>query len=296
MSWLEEHDLIEEAVAQLLETEDPPAAARLIVRQRGRITEREQWPLLDHWLRLLPTEVIDASPELLMLRAWACDNRGHKREMVEVLERLEPVLEASDLGAQAKQRLRGEMDVLYSLDHYWKGRGEAALEHARRALERLPSEYRGERAYAAIMQGMSLQMVGELERSREVVFETLEQARGTGTFHGRVLMTLGLLDWVGGHLRGVAQTGASLLKVAEEHDLPETGASGAYLQGIAEYQLGELARAEDLLVCAAHAREFPNSFFRTHATFALAFAQQAMGRHARARDRRGSRGRPARAG
>ena len=283
-SWLEEHDLIEDAVAQLLETEDPGAAARLIVRQRSRITEREQWPLLDHWFRLLPAEVTDASPELLMLRAWSCDNRGRKREMVEVLERLEGVLEASDLGARAKERLRGEMDVLHSLHHYWCGRGAAAREHAQRALERLPSEYRGERAYATIMHGVSLQMVGELKHARAVVFEALELARDTGTFHGRVLTTLGFLDWISGDLRSVAQTGASLLKVAEEHDLPETAASGAYFQGIAEYQLGELSRAEELLRRAAHAREFPNSFFRTHATFALGFAQQAMGRHGRARE------------
>ena len=131
-------------------------------------------------------------------------------------------------------------------------------------------------------------MVGEAGRAHEVVLQTLDRTRGTGTFHGRVLMTLGFLHWIAGNLGLVARTGASLLELAKTHELPETGTAGAYFQGIASYQLGELPRAESLLVCAAHARETPNSFFWSQANCALALAQQARGNPGAARETAGA--------
>lgn len=282
-AWFEEQGLLEEAIGQLLESNDPSAAARLVARQRSWITEKEQWHRLDVWLRLFPARLIEESPELLMLQAWSRENRGHDREMAEALDRLEPLLETSPLDEATKERLSGEADVLRSLQHYRAGRGVPALERAEAALRRLPKSSAAERAYATILLGLSLQMVGEAGRAQEVVLRTLDGARGTGTFQGRVLMTLGFLHWIAGDLDVVAQTGVSLLDLARTHDLPETGTAGAYFQGIASYQLGELARAESLLACAAQGREVANSFYRTHATLALSLVQQARGREVDAR-------------
>ena len=77
-AWYEGQGLFEEALGQLVETDDPSEAARLVARQRSWITEREQWHRLDVWLRLLPARLIEDSPELLMLQAWSRENRGHR--------------------------------------------------------------------------------------------------------------------------------------------------------------------------------------------------------------------------
>ena len=87
-TWYEEQGLFDEALGQLLETDDPSEAAQLVVRQRSWITEREQWHRLDVWLRRLPARLIEDSPELLMLQAGLAMEKDLLSKRIEHYENL----------------------------------------------------------------------------------------------------------------------------------------------------------------------------------------------------------------
>ena len=70
-AWFEEHGFLDEAIKHALAAGDLDLAARLMSAKLCEILNREDRPTLERWLRLLPEEVIQQRPDLLMIRAWA---------------------------------------------------------------------------------------------------------------------------------------------------------------------------------------------------------------------------------
>jgi ATP/maltotriose-dependent transcriptional regulator MalT len=84
-------------------------AGQIIIRHRWEITAGEQWHRLDGWFDLPPAKVVENSPELLMLKAWSCDNRDHFDESVRLLDLTEAILDGPQAGGDDYQNLRGEV-------------------------------------------------------------------------------------------------------------------------------------------------------------------------------------------
>ena len=88
-SWFEARGLLEEAIHHALQADGPAEAGRLMVRHRNDILNQEQWHRLTRWLNLLPVEVVDENPELLLLKAWQQKQEGHYAEVFKLLDRIE---------------------------------------------------------------------------------------------------------------------------------------------------------------------------------------------------------------
>ncbi len=69
-AWFEEHGLIDEALQHALAAGDLDLAARQMSAGLREVINREDRPTLERWLRMLPEEVIQQRPELLMIRVW----------------------------------------------------------------------------------------------------------------------------------------------------------------------------------------------------------------------------------
>ena len=72
-AWFEEHGLIDEALHHALATGDLDLAARQMGTGLRDVINQEDRPTLERWLRLLPEEMIQRHPGLLMLKAWALE-------------------------------------------------------------------------------------------------------------------------------------------------------------------------------------------------------------------------------
>jgi LuxR family maltose regulon positive regulatory protein len=285
-AWFEAQGLLEEAIEHALKAEGGEGVARLIVRRRNEILNGEQWHRLDHWLKhLLPAEVVDSDPELLMLKAWHLQNRGRYARAHAVVDRIDEMLADGTCKWCDAERLRGGINSLRSRQRYEEGHGELALELIEQALEQLPPDCLAERAYAFIHVGAALQMCGELEEARARLYAQLaDTSIPTGTFQGRVLIILSLMNWIAGDLRALQLTGAQLFALGEEHGLAESIQFGRYLSGIAEYQRNELAKAEAALAPVVANHKVANLEFFAESGFALASLYQATGQAERARE------------
>ncbi len=281
--WLEGEGLIEDALHHVLEAGDAAAAGRLVKRHRQEILDREQWHRLDRWLARLPAEVVAADAELLLTRAWSMGNRFRHGELGLVLGRVETLL-GGVAEATGRRRLQGELDVQHAHRDYFAARGRRAVAHAERALRRLPPESVTQRAAATIYLAGGLQMTGEWRRAAELIRRRLGRSAGEAATHGRMLLTLGFLQWIEADLTAFEQTGATMLEVGRSQGLPETSAFARYFQGAARYQRGDLDAAERWVaaVVSDPARPIVGNWLRCVAV--LAFCHQARGRPAEARE------------
>jgi LuxR family maltose regulon positive regulatory protein len=277
-AWFEEHGYVDDALHHADAAGSPRALADIVIAQRDSITQREGWIDLDRWLRRLPSDVVEQDAELLMLKAWSLDNRGRHREMAELLEAVDAILiEVGDSYPNAR-RIRGEWDVLRSLQLYSESKGVLAVQRAQSALRLLPESFLAERAYASIMLGVSLQMSGELVEAREMIYDLLDQSGVGGTYKGRLLITLGFIDFMAADIPSVARTGSALERLGEEEHLPESAEFGDYFLGIAAFEQNRLEEAESVLSRFDAFERANNAFGRRHGAPAYCLTLHALGR------------------
>ena len=69
-TWFAEKGLIEEAIKHALAAGSSKSAAQLIAKHGFDLLDDVQWPRLQRWLRMLPGEMVDQEPELLVFSSW----------------------------------------------------------------------------------------------------------------------------------------------------------------------------------------------------------------------------------
>ena len=74
-AWFAGAGMVEEGVHHLLAAGDPRRAAALVERHVPALLE-EEWPAVERWLDLLPPEVVQRRPALLVARARVAQRRG----------------------------------------------------------------------------------------------------------------------------------------------------------------------------------------------------------------------------
>ena len=114
-AWFEEHGLLDEALHYALAAGDIDLAARQMGAGLREALNLEDRLTLERWLRLLPEEVIQRDPWLLMIRIWALEFSWRLDLQAQVLQQVEALL-ASETGAglpaEELQILRGQILAL----------------------------------------------------------------------------------------------------------------------------------------------------------------------------------------
>jgi LuxR family maltose regulon positive regulatory protein len=135
-AWFASQDLLEEAVVHQLAAGDQVAAARLVEEWVHPLLNREQWRTLQRLLELLP-ESVRERPALVVARAWLFQFTGQGASIPALLGPLEPSLGTD--GDLASNTLSADIDALLSLSRALEGNPGVGLEHARRAISRIPA-------------------------------------------------------------------------------------------------------------------------------------------------------------
>ncbi len=284
-AWFERKGFVEDAIRHALAGGDTVSAVRLVERNGDEAMNREQWARLDRWLGMLPAAILDTNPRLLVLRALCLCQHYRYKEMYDVLDQAESLLPAEPEPRDAGLELRGGIDVLRSHRRYTAAEGELAVVYAERALALLPPEAQSVRGHAMALLGVSLQMVGELDRARQSLFDALgDRSLPSGSFRSRVLVTLCWVDWMAGDLASLGQSALRLSRCSEELELAESRDYGRYFLGVCHYQRNELSEAEGHLVPLVAEPFLTRTTLYVHGAFALALTRLAQGRPDEARE------------
>jgi LuxR family maltose regulon positive regulatory protein len=87
--WFEERGLIEEAIQHALAAGEFDLAAHQMNAGLCEALNHEDRPTLERWLRLLPEELIQRRPELLIIRAWVLEFTWRLNQQAQVLHKIE---------------------------------------------------------------------------------------------------------------------------------------------------------------------------------------------------------------
>ena len=95
-AWFEEHGLLEEALQHSLRAGDVVMAARQMGTGLRDVLNHEDRQTLERWLHLLPEEMIQSHPELLMLRVWHLEFIWRLDLQAQVLRRAEGLIDSGE--------------------------------------------------------------------------------------------------------------------------------------------------------------------------------------------------------
>lgn len=220
--WLAAHDRVDQALPHYLAAGDARAAARLVEAEAPRLEHLQHWGQLAQWLALLPVDLVETRPGLLLARAWLLYARSAWGHIPPLVERAEALLGGS-AAAPVDQAaiLWGQIHALRSSVIFPAASFEAKIEHGRAALRLLPIEY--SRARATALNGLArwLNAVGQAEEARRLNEAELALIQPSDVPHAvRVYYNLCVLEYFASDLDRYEAVARRLRDVSEQAHQP----------------------------------------------------------------------------
>ena len=247
-TWLDSEGEIEDAIQHYLLAENPGLAVGAVLRHKEHLIHEHQWRRLDRLIGLLPAESVDQNMELLTLLSWTSGRMGRVSKEIELTHVVRERIEKEKQVGTVDDVVIGQNCAQCANMHYYWGDGEAALAAAKMALDLLPLSNIFARAEATMLQGVSLQMLGNAAAGRSVLLDSLERSGSeSGLFQARILIGCCYLSWANGNLRDLQNYATTLLELGRAQNDAHAVVHACWFSGAALYQLNNLDGAIDVV-------------------------------------------------
>ncbi len=246
-AWFDRHGLIEEALHHALAAGDLDLAARYITAGVRDVINHEDRPILERWLRLLPDEMIQLHPELLMLRAWSLQFTWRLAMQMQVIRQVEELLESGAgeaLSDDDRKILGGQILLPKAQLAYFNNQQAVSIQLCNQVLAIMPPSWTFVRGGAMIYLGMSMQATGQYQEAERMLLEAFENHTDKNdTFALFVLESLGFIYLNSGQLDKARQITQVLVQGSIHSGLTLMKLWGFWILGLVCYYRNELEAA-----------------------------------------------------
>jgi LuxR family maltose regulon positive regulatory protein len=193
--WLEQSNLINEAINHSMGGEEYQRAAQLIESIGPDMMMQNEFDQLGKWLDTMPLELVVSWPWLCVIRAWMNHRWARLDESEKYVQYAEKALEDDTIPEPVGgvNVIRGQAAAIRALIAFNKTRIPQAIEFANQALRFLPDGHFN-RAAALLALGMAKGVNGEFREANQVLIEAYRDSLGVGN---RILAQNVLLEKAG---------------------------------------------------------------------------------------------------
>ena len=246
-AWFEAHGLLDEALHHALAAGDIDLAARQMSTGLRDALNHEDRRTLERWLRLLPEEMVQRHPGLLMIKVWALQFMWRLDLQAQALQQVEELL---DSGAGASlpvgdlQLLRAQILLLRAQQAYFGNQPTRTIDLCRQALALLPQSWTFGRGAAMLFLGFSMQATGQAQAAERLLLDEYESyGDKADTFALLVLESLCFVYLNTGQLEQTRQIAQVLLQGSTRSGNAFMRSLGDWYLGLVCYQRNELEAA-----------------------------------------------------
>lgn len=283
--WYAQQGFVTEAIQHALRARDYDGAAQLVETKLYDAIDREvARPLLESWLPLFPTQVLEERIELVMARIWLLSFQFKVRAAAALMsEAGRRLADMPDLSPARRRRYAGDLAYFQSALAYFTCQPEQAIEYAERVFENVPLDFGNARGNAVFYRAHAYEMLGKEEIANRLFSDALKQDFGVSpSFSSRVMVGLCARYLSRADLGNVITTAKDLLRLNKDN-LPLSTPWAHYFLGLAHYELNDLERAAQVFSIAAELRYTGHVRACYEGLAWLALTQQAQGLTERAR-------------
>jgi LuxR family maltose regulon positive regulatory protein len=246
--WFEEHGLLDEALHHAQAAGDYSLAARQMSAGLRDVINREDRPTLERWLRMLPEEMIQRQPQLLMIKVWALQFSWRLDLQAQVLKQIEDLLNADEgalLPAEDLELLRAQILLLKAQQAYMGNQPILAIDLCKQALALLPLSWKFGRGAAMLFLGFSMQASGQAQTAERLLLNEYESyGDKADTYALLVLDSLCFIYLHTGQLEQTRQIAQVLVQGSTQSGIAFMKNLGNWYLGRVCYQINELEAAK----------------------------------------------------
>jgi len=285
-AWFEEHGLLDEALHHALAAGDLDLASRQMGAGLRDALNREDRPTLERWLRLLPEEMIQRNPDLLMVRAWILEWTWRLDQQAQVLDQVEKLLD-SEAGVSLPmvdlQILRGQILAFKAQQAYFSNQTTLAIDLCRQSLALLPPSWTFARGGAMFFLGLSMQASGQaLEAEQLLLAEYGSNDDKTNPYIMLLLRSLGFIYLNTGQLEQASRIAQVQLEGSIHNNIAIMKNWADWFLGVVHYQRYELQAAAQYFTQIVENRFTAQISIYRDAVAGLALIHQIQGESAEA--------------
>jgi ATP/maltotriose-dependent transcriptional regulator MalT len=185
---------IREAIQLAVEAQDFALATEIINRHRIEFTNTQQYAELRQWLRLIPPEVVELSPGLLIIRAVLTEATPNLSQLAKDISKIHHVL--APLNKDSDEQTRYLWGEYYSSKcglEFHSGNSQLALDAAIKARDLLKAEvYVFSHDYALVHQLLALTTLGRAAEAEIIVQQIESVLKPSQKFHLSHLYMMGI--------------------------------------------------------------------------------------------------------
>jgi LuxR family maltose regulon positive regulatory protein len=246
-AWFADNGMVEEAIRHALAAGDEREAAKLVVQNRQAAVNAERWFVLEKWLSMLPNDIIQQQPELLLAQAWVHYYHYNYELIPAVRERAESLLS----NHPQRQPLFGEINLLKGIVLFFQCDGTRGLKCIEDALEQIPEAHHFILGTADGFWGLAGQMQGQKERVINRLTDLLQKQPLSVARKMRLMLTLVFVYIVSGELAVAFSLSQHLRNYAISKNYNQFIVWSSYFLGLIHFCRNELDTAIDYLSQAA---------------------------------------------
>ena len=280
-AWFEKHGLIDEALQHALAAGDFDLVAHQMSAGLRDVINREDRSTLERWLRMLPEEVIEQHPELLMIRAWALQFAWRLGQQAQVVRQVEELLDSETgalLAGSDVQHIRGQILLIKAEHAYFSNRCLEAIDLCRQVLELFPASWTFVRGGAMIYLSLSMRATGQAQEAERLLIKEYESYSDKGDIYGLfVLESLCFLYLHTGQLEKTRRVAQTLVQISASREMSLMKLWGDWFLGMVAYLQNDLQAAVQYFTPIAENRYIAQISPHRDAVAGLALIHQSRG-------------------
>lgn len=267
-----------EAIHHALAAEDISLAADVVEASLYEILNREEWPLLERWLKFLPGEAIQNRPLLLVAQAWVLFFHLKLWAIPPLLAQAELLLEKDAAAASSPANIRCDLETLHAFVFLMAGDFRRAFACAQRALGDTEPGRDFCRGIAVFLHGMASYALEGEHQAVAFCVKISESPLESAVVRARALESLCHIFGIASRPIEQERSARALLKVAQEHHLDVSAAWAHRHLGSSYYERNDLAAAIQYFSRVVEQRYLAHFTCARDCFIGLALAYQAGGR------------------
>ena len=253
-------------------------AADVVEASLCEILNREEWPLLERWLKLLPGEAIQNRPLLLVAQAWVLFFHLKLWAIPPLLAQAELLLEKDAAAASSPANIRCDLETLHAFVFLMAGDYHRAVDCTQRALCYMEPGRDFGRGIAVFVQGMASYALEGEHQAVAFCVKISESPLESAVVRTRALESLCHIFGIASRPIEQERAARALLKLAQDHRLDVSAAWAHRHLGSSHYERNDLGAAIQYFSRVVEQRYLAHFTCARDCFIGLALAYQAQGR------------------
>ncbi len=238
--WFEAQGLVKEAISHALAAGDVVRAAESLEANRDEEFLADRWFVVERWLAMLPADIKQERPKLLLTEAWICYLQHLLARIPMLLDRAESLLRSQT----AEPMALAEIAFFRGYIAYFKGEAEQSLKYLENAVSTLAGTKSPILGETELVLGLARCMNGNKDLAVQALEGRINEVHSSeGQLISRLIASLAFIYLICGDLQRARVEAHRLQIVAKKFRMPLTQAWSSYMWACSLLQAGELKSA-----------------------------------------------------